>query len=135
MLFIKNKNMSTIPMSKYAYRLIIFSVIMTAVSIVFQLAVPKYASPALPFIVLFFFLLSMFTLYIVLRETSSTDNKKMISRYLLSRIIKFVSCLLFLVIYVLINKEDRWPFGLAFMVIYFAYSIFEVVALNKEQKK
>ncbi|PKP21342.1 MAG: hypothetical protein CVU02_02625 [Bacteroidetes bacterium HGW-Bacteroidetes-19] len=127
--------MSTIPMSKYAYRLIVFSVIMAAVSIVFQLAVPKYASPALPFIVLFFFLLSMFTLYIVLRETSSTDNKKMISRYLVSRIIKFVSCLLFLIIYILFNKEDRWPFGLAFMVIYFAYSIFEVVALNKEQKK
>ncbi len=127
--------MSTIPMSKYAYRLIVFSVIMAAVSIVFQLAVPKYASPALPFIVLFFFLLSMFTLYIVLRETSSTDNKKMISRYLVSRIIKFVSCLLFLIIYILFNKEDRWPFGLAFMVIYFAYSIFEVIALNKEQKK
>lgn len=126
--------MSTIPMSKYAYRLIVFSVIMAAVSVVFQIAVPKYASPALPFIVLFFFLLSMFTLYIVLRETSSTDNKKMISRYLLSRIIKFISCILFLTIYVLLNKEDRWPFGLAFMVIYFAFSVFEVFALKKEQK-
>lgn len=126
--------MSTIPMSKYAYRLIVFSVIMAAVSVVFQIAVPKYASPALPFIVLFFFLLSMFTLYIVLRETASTDNKKMISRYLLSRIIKFISCILFLTIYVLLNKEDRWPFGLAFMVIYFAFSVFEVFALKKEQK-
>lgn len=127
--------MSTIPMSKYAYRLIIFSVVMAAVSVIFQLAVPKYASPALPFIVLFFFVLSMFTLYIVLRETKDSDNKKIISRYLLSRIIKFLSCLVFLLIYVLLNKEDRWLFGIAFMVIYFAYSIFEVVALNKEQKK
>lgn len=122
-------------MSKYAYRLIIFSVVMAAVSVVFQLAVPKYASPALPFIVLFFFVLSMFTLYIVLRETKDSDNKKIISRYLLSRIIKFLSCLVFLLIYVLLHKEDRWLFGIAFMVIYFAYSIFEVVALNKEQKK
>lgn len=121
-------------MSKYAYRLIFFSVIMAAVSVVFQIAVPKYASPALPFIVLFFFLLSMFTLYIVLRETKDTDDKKLISRYLLSRIIKFVSCILFLTIYVLLNKEDRWPFGLAFMVIYFAFSVFEVFALKKEQK-
>lgn len=122
-------------MSKYAYRLIIFSVVMAAVSVIFQLAVPKYASPALPFIVLFFFVLSMFTLYIVLRETKDSDNKKIISRYLLSRIIKFLSCLVFLLIYVLLHKEDRWLFGIAFMVIYFAYSIFEVVALNKEQKK
>jgi len=126
--------MSTIPMSKYAYRLIVFSVILAAVSVVFQIAVPQYASPALPFIVLFFFLLSMFTLYIVLRETKGADNKKIISRYLLSRIIKFVSCVLFLTIYVLLNREDSWPFGLAFMVIYFAFSIFEVFALKREQK-
>lgn len=126
--------MAPIPMSKYAYRLIVFSVIMAAVSVVFQIAVPQYASPALPFIVLFFFLLSMFTLYIVLRETKDADDKKLISRYLLSRIIKFVSCVLFLTIYVLLNREDSWPFGLAFMVIYFAFSIFEVFALKREQK-
>jgi hypothetical protein len=76
----------------------------------------------------------MFTLYIVLRETKGADNKKIISRYLLSRIIKFVSCVLFLTIYVLLNREDSWPFGLAFMVIYFAFSIFEVFALKREQK-
>ncbi|HPE39662.1 MAG TPA: hypothetical protein PLI77_01070 [Bacteroidales bacterium] len=126
--------MSTIPMSKYAYRLIIFSVIVAAVSIVFQLVFPNFASPALPFIVLFFFVLSLFTIFIVLRPIKQHDNKKMVSRYLLSRIIKFVSCLLFLTIYVIANKEDRWLFAFAFMIIYFIYSIFEVFLLKKEQK-
>jgi hypothetical protein len=126
--------MSKIPMSKYAYRLIIFSVIITAISVLFQIFVPKYATPALPFIVLFFFLLSLFTIYIVLRPLKSKDNKKMVSRYLLSRIVKFTSCILFLTIYVLVNKTDRWYFAFAFMTIYFAYSVFEVVILKKEQK-
>ena len=126
--------MSTIPMSKYAYRLIIFSVIITALSVLFQIFVPKYASPALPFIVLFFFLLSLFTIFIVLRPLKSNDNKKMVSRYLLSRIIKFTSCILFLTIYVLVNKADRWYFAFAFMIIYFAYSVFEVFILKREQK-
>lgn len=121
-------------MSKYAYRLIIFSVIIAALSIVFQMTVPKYASPALPFIVLFFFGLSLFTIFIVLRPLKQNDNKKMVSRYLLSRIIKFVSCLLFLLIYVIVNKVDRWNFAGAFMIIYFAYSVFEVFLLKKEQK-
>lgn len=121
-------------MSKYAYRLIIFSVIIAALSIVFQMTVPHYASPALPFIVLFFFGLSLFTIFIVLRPLKQNDNKKMVSRYLLSRIIKFVSCLLFLLIYVIVNKVDRWNFAGAFMIIYFAYSVFEVFLLKKEQK-
>lgn len=126
--------MSTIPMSKYAYRLIIFSVIIAAVSIVFQFFAPDYASPALPYIVLFFFVLSLFTIFIVLRPIKQKDNKKMVSRYLLSRIVKFVSCLLFLLIYVIVNKEDRWLFAFAFMFIYFAFSVFEVYVLKKEQK-
>jgi hypothetical protein len=58
----------------------------------------------------------------------------MVSRYLLSRIVKFTSCILFLTIYVLVNKADRWYFAFAFMIIYFAYSVFEVFILKREQK-
>jgi len=121
-------------MSKYAFRQIIFSVIIAAVSVVFQIAVPKYASPALPFIVLFFFILSMLTMYIVLRPFTNNNNRKIISRYLVSRIIKFTSCILFVIIYILANKTDSIKFGIAFLVIYFAYSVFEIFVLKKESK-
>ncbi|MEG2070494.1 MAG: hypothetical protein RR034_03880, partial [Bacteroidales bacterium] len=57
-----------IPIKKFSLRLIIFSIVMTALTVAMQLIFPQYASPALPFIVLFFFLISLFTLYIVLRE-------------------------------------------------------------------
>lgn len=121
-------------MSKYAFRQIIFSVIIAALSVLFQIFVPQHASTALPFIVLFFFTLSMFTMYVLLRPVKSNDNKKMISRYLVSRIVKFSSCILFVIIYVLVNKSDSIKFGVAFLIIYFAYAIFEVFVLKKELK-
>lgn len=124
--------MQKIPIRKYAFRLLIFSIIMALLTIGMQFIFPQYASPALPFIVLFFFFITLFTLYIVLRGDSKKDNKRFISSYLLSRIIKLFSCLLFLLIYVLTNKEDGWRFAISFIIIYFLYSFFEVLALKGE---
>ena len=125
--------MSKIPIRKFAYQLIIFSAIMAAVGVVFQLLLPKYASPAIPFIVLFFFIITLLTLYIVLRKPSQVSGRKFIAGYMLSRIIKIFSVLIFLILYIVLNKTDRIPFAIAFLVVYFAYSVFEVVALKKEQ--
>jgi L-asparagine transporter-like permease len=125
--------MSKIPIRKFAFRLIIFSAIMAAVGVVFQLILPQYASPAIPFIVIFFFIITLFTLYVVLRKPSQVSGRKFIAGYMLSRIIKIFSTLAFLILYMIFNKIDRIPFAIAFLVVYFAYSVFEVVALKKEQ--
>jgi len=127
--------MSKIPIRKFAFRLIIFSAIMAAVGVVFQLILPQYASPAIPFIVIFFFIITLFTLYVVLRKPSQVSGRKFIAGYMLSRIIKIFSTLAFLILYMIFNKIDRIPFAIAFLVVYFAYSVFEVVALKKEQWK
>ncbi|MEG1555785.1 MAG: hypothetical protein RR356_03580 [Bacteroidales bacterium] len=124
-----------IPIKKFSLRLIIFSIVMAALTVAMQLIFPQYASPALPFIVLFFFLISLFTLYIVLREPHQKEARKFVSSYMLSRIIKFFSCLLFLVLYLLFNPSDRIPFAISFVIIYFAFSIFEVIILKKESFK
>ena len=125
--------MSKIPMRKYTYQLIIFSVVMAALGVVFQLLLPQYASLAIPFIVIFFFIITLFTLYVVLRKPNQVSERKFIAGYMLSRIVKLFSVLIFLILYLILNKTDRIPFAVAFLVVYFAYSIFEVVALKKEQ--
>ena len=124
--------MSKIPIRKFAFRLIIFSVVMAASGVVFQWILPQYASPAIPFIVIFFFLLTLFTLYVVLRTQHQVSGKKFIAGYMVSRIVKMLSIVLFLVLYLILNHEDRWNFAIAFLLIYFSYSIFEIVALKKE---
>jgi hypothetical protein len=125
--------MAKIPIRKYAYRLIIFSVFVAASGAVFQWLAPRYASPAIPFIVIFFFFITLFTLYIVLRNPFQTSGKKFIAGYMLSRIIKMFSTLIFLVLYIIFNETDRWNFAGAFLLIYFAYSIFEILALKNDQ--
>ena len=124
-----------IPIKKFSYRLIIFTIIITLLTLIFQAVLPQYASPALPFIVLFFFLITELTLYIVLRDEKGKEGKKFISGYILSRTIKFMSCLIFLLIYTLLNSTDAFKFACAFLIIYFLYSVFEVFILKKESNK
>jgi L-asparagine transporter-like permease len=125
--------MRKIPIRKFAYRSIIFSVIIAALGAIFQWVLPLYASPAIPFIVIFFFFITLFTLYIVLRQTDQVQGRKFVAGYMLSRIVKIFSTLTFLILYLIFNKEDRIPFATAFLVIYFLYSAFEIVTLKKEQ--
>ena len=121
--------------SKYVFRLLIFSIIVASPTILMPVVLPKYSSPALPFIVLFFFFLTLFTLYIVLRDSSMRESKKFVSGYVVSRTVKFMSCLLFMLIYIIVNKEDRWNFAFAFLIIYFLYAAFEVFIIKKENDK
>ncbi len=121
-----------IPIKKFSFRTIAFSAIIAGLSGLFQWLCPNYASPALPFIVLFFFVITLLTLFIVLREENGQSGRKFVSSYMLSRIIKIFSCLIFLVLYLLLNPQDRLLFCIAFLVIYFLYSIFEIIVLKKE---
>ena len=125
-----------IPIRKFSVRLIVFSAIMAALSVIMQLVLPQYSTPALPFIVLFFFVITLLTLYIVLRDDIGRNDRRFISGYLLSRIIKFFSVILFVFLYLLFCPDnDRIRFAVAFLVIYFLYSIFEVVILKKENER
>lgn len=124
-----------IPIRKFSVRLIVFSAIMAALSVIVQLALPQHSTPALPFIVLFFFVITLFTLYIVLRDDNGKNERRFVSSYMLSRILKFFSVILFVTLYLLFCPDnDRIRFVVAFLIIYFLYSIFEVVILKKENE-
>jgi len=123
-----------IPIRKFSFRIIVFSVIMAGLALLFQWLCPQWATPALPFIVLFFFLITLFTMFVVLRDKEGKDGKKFVSSYMLSRTVKFLSCILFLFLYIFLNQKDAIRFAIAFLVIYFLYAIFEVFLLKKENE-
>lgn len=123
-----------IPIRKFSFRIIVFSVIVAGLSLLFQWLWPQLASPALPFIVLFFFAMTLFTMYIVLRSEDGQNGQKFVSAYMISRTVKILSCLLFLLLYMFLNREDALRFAIAFMVIYFLYAIFEIFLLKQEKK-
>lgn len=122
-----------IPIRKFSFRIIVFSVIIAGLALLFQWLCPQYATPALPFIVLFFFLITLLTMYIVLRNDGGQDGKKFVSSYMLSRTVKLLSCLLFLLLYMFLNPQDALRFAIAFLIIYFLYAIFEIFILKKEK--
>lgn len=123
-----------IPIRKFSFRIIVFSVIVAALALLFQWIWPQLATPALPFIVLFFFAVTLFTMYIVLRSDDGSDSRKFVSSYMISRTVKLLSCLLFLLLYMFLNREDALRFAIAFLVIYFLYAIFEIFLLKQEKK-
>lgn len=123
-----------IPIRKFSFRIIVFSVIMAGLSLLFQWLWPQLATPAMPFIVLFFFLMTLFTMFIVLRDKDGRDGKKFVSAYMISRTVKFLSCIFFLFLYIFLNQKDAVRFAIAFLVIYFLYAIFEVILLKKENE-
>lgn len=123
-----------IPIRKFSFLVLAFSVIVAGLALLFQWLAPQYATPALPFIVLFFFVITLFTLYIVLRTDDGREGRRFVSAYMLSRTIKILSCLLFLILYMFLNREDAIKFGIAFMVIYFLFAIFEIFVLKKENE-
>ncbi|MBR6174505.1 MAG: hypothetical protein IKQ52_02810 [Bacteroidales bacterium] len=124
-----------IPIRKFSFRIIVFSVIVAGLALLFQWIWPQLATPALPFIVLFFFVMTLLTMYIVLRGDTGRDGRKFVSSYMLSRTVKLLSCLLFLLLYMFLNREDAIRFAIAFMVIYFLYAAFEIIVLKKENEK
>jgi F0F1-type ATP synthase assembly protein I len=124
-----------IPIRKFSFRIIVFSVIVAALALLFQWIWPQFATPALPFIVLFFFAITLFTMYIVLRSDDGSDSRKFVSSYMISRTVKLLSCLLFLLLYMFLNRENALRFAIAFLVIYFLYAIFEIFLLKQEKKE
>ena len=124
-----------IPIRKFSFRIIVFSVIVAGMAALFQWLWPQLATPALPFIVLFFFLMTLLTMYIVLRGDTGRDGRKFVSSYMLSRTMKLLSCLLFLLLYMFLNREDALRFAIAFLIVYFLYAVFEIIVLKKENEK
>lgn len=123
-----------IPIRKFSFRIIVFSVIVAGLAALIQWLFPSIATPALPFIVLFFFVITLFTIYIVLRNDNASNQRQFVSGYMLSRIVKIFSCLLFLGLYIFLRKDDAVKFAIAFMAIYFLFSIFEVFLLKMENR-
>lgn len=120
-------------LKKYIFRLLVFSICMISLSYLMQLLFPNYASPALPYIVLFFFFVMLFSHYIILRGLYK-EGKRFENNYMLATLMKFLAYLIFLLVYILMHRADALLFGIAFIVIYFAFTAFEIIAVKRENK-
>ncbi len=125
-----NKNLG-----KYYINLSLLTFIMAITAfILFKTYLAKYYSPVFWGLLLFFYLIHLISHSILI----ITQTKKKINfgnAYLGSFLLKFLSYIIFLIIYVLTNKENFIFFAISLFILYIVYTIFEVRANIKLSKR
>ena len=110
-------------------QLLIFSVVLgiLATCIAF-LVPPRFITPALPFLFLFFIAITLSGYYLLLRSVKSKFIQ-FVNTYLLITAIKLLLFVGIIFFYLLNNRQDAAAFGISFFILYLCYTIFEVVHL------
>jgi len=119
---------------KYVLKLFIFTIIIGLIGAVLFLRVFKnYYLPVFPCLLIFYFLIT-FLAHIFLLVATKRNTSRFASMFMLSSMLKMVVYIIFIVIYLLINRDDTIPFLITFFSGYLLFSIFEVKSFISYQK-
>lgn len=114
---------------KFIRNLILFSVALAVPGIIFSLTVaPRYYSPALPYLYLLFFIVTLVTYYLALKYVKKKISS-FVNFYMLTTFIKLLLFIIIIVVYLMVNKPDALPFVVSFFILYLLFTVFEVVNL------
>ncbi len=120
---------------KFLKKLAIYTLLVGLIAFIAAFNLPdKFVSPALLYIILFFFAISVITYYLAIKafshKTSRYANFFMITVF--AKLILYVSII---IIYAFINAGDIVSFILTFFIVYFLFTIFETIEIFKAQKR
>ena len=122
-------------LKKYITRLLIFSTILSTISFgLFSFVLPQYYLPIFPYLITFFISVSILV-HVILLKASNFRIAKFSTFYMGSTTAKLFLYIIFLIIYVLVDKENAVPFLLTFFILYFLYTIFETFSLLIDLKE
>lgn len=136
---------------KYLKRLLVFTIIVMAAYICCHYFCSFVLSPFCIYLILLFLVIMAVSHAVVLRtdamrleyspdpekddEARKADlvaiEKKFVTRYMLTTTVKLLLFLALLLVYAFLNRSDMLRFGLNFLVLYIAYSVFEIIVLKK----
>ncbi len=121
-------------LNRYLKKLIILTLIIGLISFVLAYYMPQeYVSPAIPFLLGFFFLVAATTYYLAIsalkKKTSRYANFYMISVF--AKLLLYVAII---VIYAFINIGDIISFIITFFIYYLLFTSFETIEILKAQK-
>lgn len=118
----------------FVKKLVIFTLLLGLISFVIGAFMPKqFVTPAMPFLLIFFFAITAFTFYLALKaftqKTSRFANFFMISVF--AKLLLYVSII---IIYAFINTSDIISFIITFFIFYIFFTSFETIAIMRAQK-
>ena len=120
-------------MKVFFVRLIVFASLVGILDICWNSFVPAYPIPHAAVIVLIFFLITAAFHYIIMKNKEA--RPQVIVRYYMSgTVLRLFLYIIILLLYRFIEKATLVPFAIAFVLHYFLFTAFEVMALNKQFK-
>jgi len=126
--------MKNISFQKFLQSISVFSISLLAISILlFTLVIPQYYLSIFPFLFLLFYIVNSGFSYLM-EISAKRRNMVVIRSFLLGWTIKFFVYVIFLIIYVLLNRAKAVNFLMQFTALYIAFSIFEISYLIRNFK-
>jgi hypothetical protein len=120
---------------KYFVNLFILALMLTAAGYgLFYFAVPGSYFPMFP-VVPFFVLIVTLLVHVYLVKASKGDGRKFTSRYLGAMGLKILIYLIFIIVFLVLATRHAVPFLVSFLVCYAAFTLVEVIAILKFQKR
>ena len=121
---------------KYIKRLTIYSVIIALISFFVSALTPAtYRTPTLPYLLLFFFIITGLTGFIILIFANKKFNK-FVNIFMLATAGKLLLYLFIIIIYLFfINRKDAIGFISSFFIYYLLFTVFETIQILVLTKK
>jgi len=91
-------------------------------------------SPATPYLIILFYLITAIVHYVLLRITA-LNPRKFVGYFMLATSLKLMNYLIVVVVYVFYVKEGILSFILTFFILYIIYTVLEVATILVQTKE
>lgn len=109
--------------------LLLFSIITGfAGYMVFFLIPVQYYTPTYPFLIVFFFALTLIV-HSLLQKAIDKRPARFINQFMLITFLKLFFVLIIMVIYALVNASDAIPFIITYFILHILFTTFEVISI------
>lgn len=116
-------------------QLSLFSILTLGVLLCWQNVVSARFQTDLMWFIWLFFILSTAFIHVVLVKAAERNSKNFVMYFMAITGLKLFVYLIIIIAYALLKRETALGFSFCFLLMYFFYSIFEVITLIKHFKK
>jgi len=119
---------------QFIRNLVIFTLAIVLLSFVVIYFLPdNYVSPALPFLFLFFFSITL-VVHFILLKTSDKRFTRFVPNFMLATTLKLFLYAIVLLLYTFTHRSDAVTFIITFFILYLFFTAFETVVMFRHVK-
>ena len=122
-------------MKRFIVRLTGITLVIALISwLVFSLAIPEYYLPVFPFLLLFFYFITI-AIYAWQLKQAQNDMGKFSRSTMLITFFKLILYVVAAIIYIALDSENAIPFVICLIILYLIYTFYEVAEITNILKK